>query len=189
MDTRTLFLAFALPSLSACGAGEGLLGGDDGPVVFKNGDAGPEDGDPPPPPPPGAAPAASASTPEATEPVTAAAAASEAADAAALAEPEAGSSAAPEPDTTSAEASDGNAEARTEIVTETKELATGISVQKGQRSKMMSIAQARLKELADKKGYSGVRKVKISDLDCTGADGCTANATGTAWRKVEKKRE
>lgn len=77
--------------------------------------------------------------------------------------------------------------AEAELVTETKSLSTQITVQKGQRSKMMSVAQATLKELAEKKGYTGVRKVKISGVSCT--DACTAEASGMAWRQVERKPE
>jgi len=82
---------------------------------------------------------------------------------------------------------DEDAGSEPELVTETKSLSTKITVQKGQRSKMMSVAQATLKELAEKKGYTGVRKVKISGVSCT--DACTAEASGMAWRKVDRKSE
>lgn len=78
-------------------------------------------------------------------------------------------------------------EAEPELVTETKTVSTSISVQKGQRSKMMAVGTEALEEMAKKKGYSGVRKVKLSDVSCTAE--CTATVTGTAWRKVEKKAE
>lgn len=78
-------------------------------------------------------------------------------------------------------------DAEPEMVTETKPVETSITVKKGQRSKMMAVGTEALEEIARQKGYSGVRKVKLSDVDC--AADCTAKVTGTAWRKVEKKAE
>ena len=74
-----------------------------------------------------------------------------------------------------------------ELVTETKPISTSITVRKGQRSKMMSVAEAALKQLAEQKGYTGVRKVKLSDVSCK--DECTAEASGLAWRRVENEAD
>lgn len=74
-----------------------------------------------------------------------------------------------------------------EMVTETAALETTITVEKGQRSKMMGVGTAALEEMAKKRGYSGVRKVRLSDVDC--AADCSAKVSGMAWRKVEKKSD
>jgi hypothetical protein len=74
-----------------------------------------------------------------------------------------------------------------EMVTETASLETSITVQKGQRSKMMGVGTDALKDMAKKRGYTGVRKVRVSDVNCTAE--CEAKVTGTAWRKVEKKSD
>lgn len=74
-----------------------------------------------------------------------------------------------------------------EMVTQTATVETTITVQKGQRSAMMAVGTAALEEMAKKRGYTGVRKVRLSDVNCTAE--CIAKVSGSAWRKVEKKSD
>ena len=74
------------------------------------------------------------------------------------------------------------APAKRRWVTQTAEVETSVTVAKGQRFKMMGEGRAALETIAQRRGFEGVRRIKLSEVACI--DECTAKVTGTAWKKV-----
>ncbi|MFT5683330.1 MAG: colicin import membrane protein [Myxococcota bacterium] len=64
-----------------------------------------------------------------------------------------------------------------------------VSINADRRSQMRPNAEAELSRKSRAAGYGDIRTVKLTAISCSDAQGCSAQTSGKAYRKVEKEEE